>query len=224
MTPSNSTAASLPTRRFATHVGFGFGFGFRSTRLLACVVVLHGLVSCQTTTLEFRSPKGSYLDLSKTWRNREQRVRFLSRVTFRQEHAALEKEGAPLTGSVRIDQAIDVERVPEGADAYFVRKDGGVYVLVRGYYWIYRHEKTTRHELTTHYVDISSVDIFNLLQGRPAIIVGTLGSDLIYRFELGIELPDESAAPRDPVSYDFVTDPPYERAEGDADERGGTER
>ncbi|MEM7233238.1 MAG: hypothetical protein AAF517_13765, partial [Planctomycetota bacterium] len=153
--------------------------------------------SCRTTTLEFRSPKGSFLDLEANWPNEARRVQFLSRVKFSQVDDRGATEGTSVRGEIRIDGEIDLTRIPPGSESYFVKRDGHTYLLVHGFYWIYKYEKTTRDELTVHYVDVLPESIYRLLGGDPVIIRGRRsGSGVpVFKFELGVQLPPENESP-----------------------------
>jgi hypothetical protein len=159
--------------------------------LLAGAGAIGGLASCATTTLEFRSPEGSYLDLAGTWSNPRQRVWFRASVTFEQMNEPEDEVGTPCFGEIRLS-GIDRERIPQGSDRYILSDAKGPKILVQGYYWIYEFEGSTQDDLTKNYVDVEPEDIYNLLSGLPVVIQGEkLDGTSIFRFELGILLPSE---------------------------------
>jgi len=165
---------------------------FDGWRAIGGVIACVALGGCgATTTLEFRSPAGSHLELERSWTNPPRRVEFVSRAEFRQVDSPADVAGAEFRGEIRVDGEIALDRLPPGAERYLIRDGERVSIEVRGYYWIYRFEQTTTDELTAHYVDVTPAQIYGLLEGR-AVTVEELSAygEPVFRFQFGIELPD----------------------------------
>ena len=147
------------------------------------------------TTLEFRYPEGSHLDLQSGWNEPEKRVLFPSRHTFRQfARHDVDGDQRDLTGMIRVDRTVDLERIPPGSERYLVEQGNTIKVQVKGYYWIYFHDRSLEDELTVHYVDVQASDVYDLLEGKAVTIVSDPGrGDPKYKFLLGTVYPPKPA-------------------------------
>ena len=158
--------------------------------------LLGGVGCSQMTTLEFREPAGSHFDLEGGWDVSTRRVLFPSRRDLEQfARVGSDENRRPLTGEIRIDRSIDLERIPPGSERYILKQGNIVKIRVKGYYWVYRCDQSLEDELKVHYVDVRDRDIYALLEGNSVTLESSgARPESLHKFVLGIVFPTAAQA------------------------------
>lgn len=159
----------------------------RPLHLLAAAALLAGCGSTQQVT--FRSPPASELVLSDPDGLEVARVTFPGSATLPQFASPGDELTHPLTGRLRINDLVEEARVPSSARSCLVPVDGGVAVKVRGYWQAFAYDRTPRDDLATHFVDVSTDALLQLLGGQPIELEGKSPSGKpVWKLTLGLDV------------------------------------
>lgn len=153
---------------------------------------LSGCLGSVTRVL-FRGPEGSRFHLEgdlSVWRLRRippVDVTFPAEAGLARFHTRYDREGTPLTGSIRVDVS---KLAAEHSDRSFLEEvtvagNGQHFVNVAGYYWVYDVQTSRPEDLLLHSIEIDASDVERLLAGKTITLFGYAGHKLMVKLLLG---------------------------------------